>query len=114
MDISFGAKYATFRDEVRKFLDEHLTDDLRNAQRFCPGIFLDYEHNIVWHRILHNQGWVAPSWPKEYGGTGWDLMQRYIWATEKSLASAPDTAPMGLGMCGPMPNKYFLAPKVLI
>ena len=102
MNITVGNEYETFRDEVKRFLDDNLTDDLRDAQRFCPGIFLDYEHNIVWHRILHKQGWVAPAWPQEYGGTGWDLMQRYIWSIEKSQAGAPDTAPMGLGMCGPM------------
>ena len=102
MDIGFAPHYEKFRDEVRRFLDDNLTDDLRDAQRLCPGIFLDYEHNIVWHRILHKQGWIAPSWPQEYGGTGWDLMQRYIWSIEKAEANAPDTAPMGLGMCGPM------------
>ncbi|MEQ8858587.1 MAG: acyl-CoA dehydrogenase family protein [Pseudomonadales bacterium] len=102
MNIAFSAEHQAFRDDVRRFLDTHLTDELRAAQRACPGIFLDYEHNIVWHRILHRQGWVAPAWPKEYGGTGWDLTRRYLWATEATLAGAPNLAPMGLGMCGPM------------
>ena len=102
MNISFGKEYERFRDEVREFLDETLTDELRDAQRFCPGIFLDYEHNIAWHKILYKKGWVAPNWPEEFGGTGWDLMQRYIWSIEKAQAGAPDTAPMSLGMCGPM------------
>jgi alkylation response protein AidB-like acyl-CoA dehydrogenase len=102
MNLSFSAQHEAFRSEVRRFLDESLTDELRDAQRFCPGIFLDYEHNIVWHRILHAKGWIAPSWPKEYGGTGWDLTERYIWSTETTLAGAPSLAPMGLGMCGPM------------
>ena len=39
MNISFAAHYETFRDEVRRFLDENLTDELRDAQRLCPGIF---------------------------------------------------------------------------
>ena len=102
MNIAFSREHEAFRDEVRRFLDTHLTDELREAQRFCPGIFLDYEHNIVWHRILHRQGWVAPAWPEAHGGTGWDLTRRYIWATESTLAGAPSLAPMGLGMCGPM------------
>ena len=102
MNISFGKEYERFRDEVREFLDENITDELRDAQRFCPGIFLDYEHNIAWHKILYKKGWVAPNWPEEFGGTGWDLMQRYIWSIEKAQAGAPDTAPMSLGMCGPM------------
>ena len=102
MNIGFSAEHEDFRSEVRAFLAEALTDDLIEAQQACPGIFLDYEHNIRWHRILHGKGWVAPAWPKEYGGTGWDLVQRYIWTTETTLASAPSLAPMGLGMCGPM------------
>jgi alkylation response protein AidB-like acyl-CoA dehydrogenase len=120
MNIAFSPEHEAFRAEVRDFLDRALTDELRDAQRFCPGIFLDYEHNIVWHRILHRQGWIAPSWPKEYGGTGWDLTRRYIWATEATLAGAPSVAPMGLGMCGPMligfgtrEQKDYYLPRIL-
>ena len=102
MDIRFSPRHEAFREEVRAFLDAHLTDELRTAQTYCPGIFLDYEYNIVWHRILHQQGWIAPAWPKAYGGTGWDLTERYLWSTESTLAGAPSLAPMGLGMCGPM------------
>lgn len=98
MNISFGTEYESFRREVRKFLGENLTDELRDAQRFCPGIFLDYECNIAWHKIHFKKGRVAPNWPEEYGGTGWDLMQGYIWSIEKARAGAPDTAP-----AAPMP-----------
>jgi alkylation response protein AidB-like acyl-CoA dehydrogenase len=120
MNISFSPEHEKFRDEVRTFLHESLTDDLRTAQRMCPGIFLDYEHNIAWHKILHRKGWVAPAWPKEYGGTGWDLMQRYIWSIETAKADAPNLAPMSLGMCGPMligcgseAQKKELLPRIL-
>ena len=102
MDISFSEEHEAFRAEVRAFLEEALTDELKEAARFCPGIFLDYEHNMAWHKILYEKGWIAPSWPKEFGGTGWDLTQRYIWSTEATLAGAPSTAPMSLGMVGPM------------
>ena len=102
MDISFSDEHEAFREEVRAFLDAALSEDLKEAQRLCPGIFLDYEHNIRWHRILYRQGWVAPSWPQRHGGAGWDLMRRYIWSLEASGAGAPSLAPMGLGMCGPM------------
>jgi alkylation response protein AidB-like acyl-CoA dehydrogenase len=120
VNVAFSAEHEAFRDEVRGFLESALTDELRDAQRRCPGIFLDYRHNIVWHRILHRQGWVAPSWPKEHGGTGWDLTRRYIWATESTLAGAPSLAPMGLGMCGPMligfgtqAQKDYYLPRIL-
>ncbi len=120
MDISFSAEHEAFREEVRDFLATALTEELKQAAAFCPGIFLDYEHNMAWHQILYKKGWVAPAWPKAYGGTGWDLMQRYIWTTETSLAGAPSTAPMGLGMCGPMlighgseEQKAYYLPRIL-
>jgi len=120
VDISFSQEHETFREEVRAFLEEALSDELREAQRFCPGMFLDYEHNIRWHKILYAKGWIAPSWPQEHGGTGWDLTRRYIFSTESTLAGAPSLAPMGLGMCGPVligygtdeQKKYYL-PRIL-
>ena len=102
MNIAFSDEHEAFREEVREFLATSLPDDLRTAQRDRPSFFLDYEYNIRWHRILYEKGWVAPDWPKEYGGTGWDLAQRYIWSVESSLAHAPSLFPTGLGMCGPM------------
>jgi len=120
MKDTFAPEHQHFRDEIRRFLDSALDEELLEAQRNCPGIFLDYEHNIRWHRILHRKGWIAPSWPKEYGGTGWDLTQRYLWSRETTLAGAPSLAPMGLGMCGPMlighgssEQKDYYLPRIL-
>lgn len=112
--------YAAFRTEVREFLERELTDELKDAAAMCPGIFLDREYNMKWHAILYQQGWVAPAWPKEYGGPGWDLTQRQIWGEETALAGAPATSPMGLGMCGPMlighgtpEQKDYYLPRIL-
>ena len=102
MNISFGDAHEAFRQEVREFLATSLPDDLRAAERDRASFFLDYEYNNRWHRILHEKGWAAPDWPREYGGTGWDLAQRYIWSVESSLAHAPSLFPTGLGMVGPM------------
>jgi alkylation response protein AidB-like acyl-CoA dehydrogenase len=120
MDIRLLPEHEQFRATVRRFLDTALDDDLRDGARFCAGVFQDYATNMRWHRILYRQGWVAPSWPKQFGGCGWDLLQRHIWSTEASLAGAPGLAPMGLGMCGPMlighgtpeQQAYFL-PRIL-
>ncbi len=102
MHISFSKEHEIFRQEVKEFLNSTLTPELLAGSAACPGMFQDYKTNMQWHKILYEKGWIAPSWPKEYGGTGWDLTQRYIWTTETTLANAPQTAPMGLGMCGPM------------
>ena len=102
MNITFSDEHEAFREEVRTFLDTALPEDLRAAERDRPSFFLDYDYNNRWHRILYKQGWVAPDWPKQYGGTGWDLARRYIWSVESVLAHAPSIFPTGLGMCGPM------------
>jgi acyl-CoA dehydrogenase len=101
VDISLSAEHEAFRADVRRFLDTSLDDRLRDGARFRAGVFQDFDTSMRWHRILHRKGWVAPAWPKVYGGTGWDLLQRHIWATECAEAGAPGLAPMGLGMCGP-------------
>ena len=98
MDLDFSAKDLAFRDETRQFIEtnypKHLYErDLRDFERD------DY---LSWHRILHKQGWVAPSWPEEYGGTNWDLTQRYIWGEELARAQAVRILPFGVNMVGPV------------
>ncbi len=120
MDLSLSPEDAAFRDEVRQFLDENLTDELREAGRLTTSVFTDKEWNLAWHKILYRKGWVAPHWPKEYGGTGWSEMQRYIWQAECVRAGTPNLSPMGLRMCGPMlmgfgtqEQKDFYLPRIL-
>ncbi|MBT5686017.1 MAG: pimeloyl-CoA dehydrogenase large subunit, partial [Gammaproteobacteria bacterium] len=55
-----------------------------------------------WHKALFDQNWIAPSWPKEYGGTGWNLMQQHIFNEENALAGAPMIMPFSIGMVGPV------------
>ncbi|MBN9577194.1 MAG: acyl-CoA dehydrogenase family protein, partial [Alphaproteobacteria bacterium] len=98
MNLALTEADEKFRDEVRGFLDTHLTPELREAGRCQTSVFIDKRHSLPWQRILHQKGWVAPSWPKEYGGTGWNETWRYIFASECTRAGAPSLAPMGLRM----------------
>lgn len=98
--------YSDFRQQVREFLDGHLSAELRQAGRLMTSVFADFESTMAWHRILHQQGWVAPDWPEAYGGTGWDIQERYIFQEECKLANAPSLLPMGLQMLGPMLIRY--------
>src|SRR3569832_721363 len=93
MDLDLSPDERAFRDEVRAFLDTHLPPDLREAGRRTTSVFTEKKWSIPWQKILHQKGWVAPSWPKEYGGTGWSDMQRYIWSAE--CARAGGAAPRG-------------------
>jgi alkylation response protein AidB-like acyl-CoA dehydrogenase len=97
MDLNYSAEETAFRDEVRGWLSANIPADLRRK-------VLDYEELskedlVRWHRILAAKGWVAPTWPKEWGGTDWDATQRYIFEEEYALAGAPPIAPFGPTMC---------------
>src|SRR6202034_4298198 len=106
MDLSLSAPELAFRDEVRAFLAEALTPELQDAARRTTSVFTEPEFSRPWQRCLHAKGWVAPSWPVEYGGPGWNDMQRYIFASECARAGAPGLSPMGLRMVGPCIMRY--------
>jgi len=109
VDLSLSPQDQAFRDEVRGFLDAHLTEDLREAGRKTGGVFADFEAGNRWHKALAKRGWAAPAWPKEYGGTGWSATERYIFARECIAADAPRIFSMGLRMVGPVIMKYGTA-----
>jgi alkylation response protein AidB-like acyl-CoA dehydrogenase len=106
VDLSLSPQDEAFRDEVRRFLDENLTEDLREAGRKTAGVFAEFEAGQRWHKVLARRGWSAPSWPKEYGGTGWSATQRYIYSRESIAADAPRVFAMGLRMVGPVIMKF--------
>ncbi|MBK8272428.1 MAG: acyl-CoA dehydrogenase family protein [Sphingomonadales bacterium] len=101
-----AARYDAFRAEVRQWLAENLTADLREVTERATSVFIDKPHNLAWQRILATRGWVAPHWPAEYGGPGWDETERYIFASECARAEAPNLAPMGLRMVAPCIMRY--------
>lgn len=95
-----------FRAEVREWLAENLTMELREAHQRATSVFVEKRYNLAWQGILGRKGWVAPHWPAEYGGTGWNEAQRYIFAYECARAGAPSLSPMGLKMVAPVIMKY--------
>jgi alkylation response protein AidB-like acyl-CoA dehydrogenase len=102
MDLDWSDEDRRFRDEVRAFLDTELTPELRHAGSRLTSVYATYEVGMAWQKILHAKGWAAPAWPVEYGGCGWSVSQRYIYARELAQAGAPPVSPMGIGMCGPV------------
>ncbi|MGC1469361.1 MAG: acyl-CoA dehydrogenase family protein [Sphingorhabdus sp.] len=109
-----------FRAEVRGWLSENLPPELRQAHNRATSVFVEKEFNLAWQAILLRKGWVAPHWPVERGGTGWNEAQRYIFSSECARAGAPSLAPMGLKMVAPVIMKYgseaqkdYYLPKLL-
>ena len=77
----------TFRQEVRDFLAANLSPEM--AERVQAGYYLSKDEMTAWHRKLHARGWAGINWPKEYGGSGWSPMQKYVFEEECAAAGAP-------------------------
>jgi alkylation response protein AidB-like acyl-CoA dehydrogenase len=100
MDLSYNAEELAFRDEVRGWLRSNLPAELR--QKVESYQELSKEDLLRWHRILADKGWVAPDWPKEWGGTEWTVTQRYIFEEECGYAATPPLVAFSLRMCAPV------------
>ena len=100
MDLNYSQEELAFRDEVRSWLESNLPEDLK--RKMAGYEHLSKEELLRWHKILAKKGWVAPAWPKEWGGTGWNLVQRYIFEEELGYAGSPPLIPFGLAMCAPV------------
>jgi alkylation response protein AidB-like acyl-CoA dehydrogenase len=100
MDLEFSPEDIAFREEARRFIADNYPAQLRGKQD--EGEELAKEDFLSWHRVLAKQGWVAPAWPKEYGGPGWTTTQRFIWSEELARADALPILPFGINMVGPV------------
>jgi alkylation response protein AidB-like acyl-CoA dehydrogenase len=99
MELSLSREDAAFRDEVRSFVAENYPQEMRVAN---PETDLTKEQMLLWHRILHRQGWIAPLWPKEYGGPGWSITQRFVFEQETSRAATLPPLAFSVTMVGPV------------
>ena len=120
MNNAFSPADEAFRAEIRVFLESVLTDEIREAGRKKTSIWQEPVSANAWQQILYKKGWLVPDWPVEYGGTGWSLTQRYIFAQECARYETPGISPMGLKMCGPMligygseEQKSYYLPRIL-
>lgn len=109
-----------FRDEVRRFLDEKYTSEMREQNAKQSGVFAEPALAQRWHKTLYAQGWIAPAWPKEYGGPGWNERQRQIFQDECARVGTPALPSFGLSLCAPVimrfgtpEQKAFYLPKIL-
>jgi alkylation response protein AidB-like acyl-CoA dehydrogenase len=107
MDIEFSVHEQAFREDVRAFLRDNLPSEL--SERISLGKRLSKEHQVQWMQILDRQGWLAPGWPQEYGGTGWSAVQKHIFDEECFAAGAPKVVSFGLKMVAPVIIKFGTA-----
>jgi pimeloyl-CoA dehydrogenase large subunit len=100
MDLNFTKEEIAFRDEVRDFFKKNVPADTK--KKLIEGRKLEKADIVDWQRILNKKGWAVYQWPKEYGGTGWTPVQKYIFLEELQRAPAPDPLPFAVSMVGPV------------
>ncbi len=104
MELAYSDDQIRFREEVRSWIAEalppHIKTKAENGQNF------EQSEVMEWHKILYRKGWVAPNWPDEVGGPGWDVTERSIFQEECVRANTPGLSPFGLSMVGPLLIQY--------
>jgi alkylation response protein AidB-like acyl-CoA dehydrogenase len=102
MDFNYTPEDEAFRAELRQWLEAN--------QKFAPApssILAEesddqWNARVAWHKKLHQGGWVAVNWPKEYGGRGASVMQRVVFREELSRLNLGEPGVgMGIGLLGP-------------
>ncbi len=95
-----GLDYDAFREEVGHFARSACPPELR--ERVCSQAKMRRVDYAAWQRLLHARGWAAPGWPRTFGGTGWDIRQRYIFESVMAEHDCPPQYHHGLGHIGPV------------
>ena len=120
MDLSLTPEERAFQREVREFIAANLSEAMRRRQLVNTAVYPEPSVSRPWHAALHRKGWVAPLWPKEYGGTGWTPVQRFIFESECASAGAPVVYPIGVRLVAPViirfateTQKSFYLPRML-
>jgi alkylation response protein AidB-like acyl-CoA dehydrogenase len=104
MDLNFTADEEAFRAEVQRFLRDQLPASI--ARKVKGGLRLTRDDMLSWHAILNARGWLASHWPREHGGPGWSVVQKFLFDNECALAGAPRIVPFGVNMLGPVLIRY--------
>lgn len=106
MQVSLTAEERAFRNEVRAFIVENLTPQMKAQLLATSSVFPEPELSLEWQRKLEARGWVAPTWPVEHGGAGWNSRQGFIFESECALAGAPIIYPIGIKLVGPVVMRF--------
>ncbi|WP_431047478.1 acyl-CoA dehydrogenase family protein [Roseateles sp. L2-2] len=100
MDLNFTPEEQAFRADIRQWVAEHLPKDI--SHKVHNALRLNKDDLQRWARILGQQGWHGWAWPKQFGGPGWNAVQRHLFEEECALAGAPRVVPFGPVMVAPV------------
>ncbi len=100
MDLAFTPEEQKFREDIRAWVRENLPKDI--SQKVHNSLHLTRDDMQRWARILGKKGWLGYGWPKEFGGPGWNAVQKHLFEEECALAGAPRIVPFGPVMVAPV------------
>lgn len=100
MDFAIKSEDQAFRRDMRAWIRANLPADV--AERGQRGFHATRKDVELWTRLLNAQGWAAPAWPKQYGGTDWTPLQRYLFQLELRAAGAPVLDQSAMELVGPV------------
>jgi len=100
MDLNFTAEEQQFRLQIRQWVADNLPADI--SQKVRQSLRLTREDMQRWARILGQKGWLGWGWPKQFGGPGWNAIQKHLFEEECALAGAPRVVPFGPVMVAPV------------
>jgi hypothetical protein len=100
MDLTFTPEEQTFREEVRTWVRANLPPEI--ARKVHNALRLSREDMQAWARMLGRKGWLGYGWPKQFGGPGWNAVQKHLFEEECALAGAPRIVPFGPVMVAPV------------
>lgn len=94
---SLSSEEQAFRAEVAGWLEAHVPPQLRHSTfRPAPSECMPF------YRKLAERGWIAPHWPREFGGMQATPVQQVILLEELARSGAPDLPAQGLNHIGPI------------
>ena len=101
MEMVYSPEAEVFRTTVKSFLVENLPEGFGGIGTM-EGLELD-GFVTQWRKILFEHGYLAATWPKEYGGAGLSAMETVILAEEFTKVGVPSGGPndaFGIQMVG--------------
>src|SRR6476660_6162490 len=100
MDLAFTPEEQKFREDVRAWVRTNLPKDISN--KVHNSLHLTRDDMQQWARILGKKGWLGYGWPQQFGGPGWNAVQKHLFEEECALAGAPRIVPFGPVMVAPV------------
>jgi alkylation response protein AidB-like acyl-CoA dehydrogenase len=100
MDLAFTPEEQKFREDVRAWVRTNLPKEISN--KVHNSLHLTREDMQQWARILGKKGWLGYGWPQQFGGPGWNAVQKHLFEEECALAGAPRIVPFGPVMVAPV------------